>query len=166
MSTAHLAVMSALFCASACAAEGPTQLVVWVESDIPVPGQLDRVEVEVSSFGAQPVVVANVETRPLPHSVALLHEGGPLGPIEVEVRGSARGRATVSRRARVSFVSQEVRVLRLSLDRDCRMVSCPDSQSCAAGVCRDLEVAEDELEAYPPPLTDDAGVTNADADAP
>lgn len=161
-----LVLASVSLFASACAEKAPTQLVVWVDSDLPVPGQLDRIEVEVDSFGAQPVVVADVETQPLPRSVALLHEGGPLGPIEVEVRGSVRGSVTVSRRARVSFVPEEVKVLRLSLERSCRMLSCPESQSCQAGVCGSLDVAEDDLESYPPPDASDAGVGDLDAAMP
>jgi alpha-tubulin suppressor-like RCC1 family protein len=147
-------------CAGAAAAliagcEGElTEILVVVDSDLAVPGEIDAVRIEVMSGPAAPAQtstgILGVPRMPsLPRTLALVHKGGPLGPIEVRAQVLQGPTVVVERRARVSFVQGEVRVLRLNLDRDCEGMMCGAGMTCAAGVCRSIDVPASEL----PPWT-------------
>ncbi|MCZ7684346.1 MAG: hypothetical protein M5U28_38455 [Sandaracinaceae bacterium] len=96
-----------------------------------------------------------------------MHRGGEVGPFTIEVRGeSAAGDVLVARRATVSFVAGEVRVLRMHLLASCVGVSCSEDETCGEGGCRSRRIAEDELEPWegaPSGLDRDAGERGRDA---
>jgi len=69
---------------------GLTELVVTVESDLDVPGELDAILISVEGGSAQDVDVDLTES-PLPQSLSLVHFGGPLGPFHVEAVGTRDG---------------------------------------------------------------------------
>lgn len=118
---------------AACGAD-PTQLIVVVDSDIPVPDRLDTIRVQ-AAIGAQEHAAAGILTADdgLPRMVALTHRGGELGPVDVTVTGL--GDATVTARARSRFVEGERRTLWMWLDAGCAGVSCDDDESCERGAC-------------------------------
>src|SRR5687768_657286 len=80
----------AALCAS-CREDALTQMVVVVDSDW---DGFERVEIDVEGFGDVPPVHARKRSgKPLlPRRLALVHDGGDLGPIRVTVSGFVEGR--------------------------------------------------------------------------
>jgi len=112
--------------------EPPTQIMVVVDSDY---DGFTRVEIEVEGF-EQPAEVAidDLDARPLPRRLALLHSGGPLGPIDVTVRAYVDGiEQPVLRepRSELEFVRGQTRMLKVDLLWACVMAQCSDA--CVAG---------------------------------
>jgi hypothetical protein len=125
-----------------------TEIIVVVDSDYTVPSELDAVEITVVPPTGEHEPVRSMRPA-LPISLGLVHRGGPLGPLEVEVRGMRGGVLVVSRSAVVSFVPGEVRELRMDLLRVCEGVSCSELSTCVAGVCAGRELPPSAL----PPWT-------------
>ena len=76
----------------ACGEEPLTQIVVVVDSDW---DGFERVELEITGFEREEILVEAGDLRggkPLPRRVALVHDGGPLGPIGVTARGYGEDR--------------------------------------------------------------------------
>lgn len=147
----------------------PTEVLVVVSSDLAVPAELDEVVVTVTHPDGvqtrQATATLGAGQLPLPRSLGLVHEGGPLGLYRVLVEGRRAGAAVIAREGTLEFVPNEIRVWRVALDRACLGVACP-SATCAGGACRDVRVGEGELEPYAPDAPGDAGVTDAGGGPP
>jgi len=163
-----LAVLVLLFVA--CAAD-PTQLVILVDSDMRVPGELDSVALEVTApdgttHDAQVSLSAGED---LPRTLVLLHSGGALGPVTIVARGLHASAPVVERRASAAFVSGQTRMIRIELLRECVGVSCAAGETCAAGGCRVETLDPSELLPWtgtPPALPDsDGAMPDAGPDA-
>ncbi len=156
------------FVALACASP-PTEVLVVVSSDLSVPAELDELVVTVTHPDGvqtrQATAALGAGQLPLPRSVGLVHEGGPLGLYRVLVEGRRAGAAVIAREGTLELVPNEIRVWRVALDRSCLGVACP-SATCAGGACRDVRVGEGELEPYTPDAPGDAGVTDAGGGPP
>jgi len=90
----------------------------------------------------------------------MVHGEGELGPFLLTIVAERGGEPVLERRASLSFVRGETRVLRVLLPGACIGERCDDDpdRTCAVGGCRSVEVGEGELEPWdgrPPPL--DAG---------
>jgi hypothetical protein len=140
---------SLLLVLTACTAE-KTELIVAIDTDLDVPGQIDAVRVDVVGPTGQ-VRRANgplVGIEDLPASVGVVYTDGPLGPIQLTVTGLLGSRDLIQRRARTSFVEGQTRVLWLTLFEHCLERSCPLEETCGEQGCRPIEVEEHELTAY------------------
>jgi len=146
-----------------CSEDSLTEIVVMVDSDLSVPSEIDEVRVDVSGVVGGPRQSSGSLTgagaSPLPRTVGLVHEGGPLGPVEVRATALRAGTEVLSREARVSFIQGRTVVLRLELLRSCIGVSCPAEQTCAASACRSVVVPPSELPEWP--LGQDGGRSDA-----
>jgi hypothetical protein len=113
----------------------PTEIFVVVDSD--VPAMLDTVTVLVTPpAGDLQSATGATADQPLPRTLGLVHETGPLGPVQVHVQGSFGGSLVIERRARLSFVEGKNLVLPIHLLGVCRGVSCPAPTTCdASGAC-------------------------------
>ena len=129
-------------CLAACSDPSLTEILVVVDSDI-IP-ELETVTFDVvSPDGTSLSVPAAVDQFPM--SLALVHRGGALGPLSITVTGTG-GETIVQRRARVSFVAGEVRVLQMNLLRSCVAAPpCGEEETCEAGMCRSVDVRREEL---------------------
>ncbi|MEY4509310.1 MAG: hypothetical protein RLZZ450_1432 [Pseudomonadota bacterium] len=169
MTTGRL--LFALLCLCACQSDtvARTELLLVVDSDLRVPEQLDRLEVHVEG----PAGVAqdasadlNDVENPLPRSVALVHEGGPLGPVHAIVRGTRAGAVVLTREARLSFVAGKTLILPMHLASGCVGVSCGDL-TCSEGGCTSIDIDIDSLLPYagqePRLSTTDGGSGDVDA---
>ncbi len=147
--TKRLVALAALALAASCSND-LTQLVVVVDSDLAVPGELDHVAVMVT-VGSRTQTAEGVirSASELPQIVNLVHREGPLGPVDVRATGTHLGTGVIVREARAFFVSGETRVLRIELDRACIGVTCGAGMTCAAGSCRSVDVPVSELLVYP-----------------
>jgi hypothetical protein len=137
-----------------------TQVMVVVNSDV---AGIDAVRVRVEGMGETKHAVADDLTeQPLPRSVAVVHEGGPLGPIQVIAEAMAGEAMLVSRQAELSFVRGRNLMLHLELMRSCleSETLCSDSdETCIDGTCEPIEVDASELPEWSgsPPAPRDAG---------
>jgi hypothetical protein len=155
-----------LLVVSGCA-EDRTEVIVVVDSDIRVPDDMDEIVVEAEgpesdTFLRRAVAALGEDEPPLPRTLGLVHQGGPLGPFSVEVLGKRGGGTVVRRSAEVYFQPQRTLVLPLHLIRACQGVVCPFEETCAEDGCRPIAIDSDELEGWggsPPRL----GPTDFDA---
>ena len=137
-----------------------TELVVVVHPDLP----LDAIELSVNSEAIDGrMQEARLPVGESPGSLGVVHQGGPLGPVQVRAVGLEGERAVVEQAASVFFVAGESRRLDLFLGEPCRDVSCPRFETCVGGACVD-EDRETELwdgvltpRDAGPPASSDAG---------
>jgi len=159
--------LSALVLLAACSNE-LTELVVVVDSDLPVPAGLDEVVVTVE--GASPARF-DAQTR-------LVGAGAPRLPVTLGVRPREPGSGPVTLRAvgrlgdvervvaevRTRFVEGERRIVRIRLDARCVEVRCDDGATCSEGMCVDATVDPSTLPRFDGTL--DLGAVDAgDSDA-
>lgn len=142
--------LATLLLVCACDADELTEIVVVVDSDLEVPEDLDelRIVVDATAIGGGTETAGGMLTSPasFPQHLGIVHSGqGGLGPITVTATGLLGGIPVVERRARVSFVRGRTVVLRLDLVAACVGRECAAEQTCAAGVCRPVDVVESEL---------------------
>ncbi|MCB9596116.1 MAG: hypothetical protein H6719_25565 [Sandaracinaceae bacterium] len=155
---------SALFALAGGCVAGPTQLVVVVDSDLAIPAELDRVRVTVMAddtrMASEEQALGSASLLPL--TVAAVPEDDSLGPIDVIAEGFVGSALVVSRRARVTLVRNETRMLRLDLVASCVGTDCGADRSCGENGCVDVVI--DELPPWPgtAPRLLDAGGMDAD----
>jgi len=150
-----------------CSEDPRTEIVVSVGSNLSVPGQLDQIHIGV--------VGPDMELReatatlgdgqpPLPRTLGLLHEEGPLGPLSIRVVGRMGGVDVVERRARTSFIEGRTLLLEMDLLASCLGTMCAASTTCTAGGCQPVDVDPETLpewEGGEPGI--DAGMVEQDA---
>jgi hypothetical protein len=143
---------------TAACTEDLTELVAVVESDLRVPDEIDRVVViaDATAIGGQvhtrEADLTGEDALALPLTLGFVHSGdGQLGPLHLSATAWHEGAEVVVRRADVSFVANETRIVVLALSRTCFGVVCPDGQTCMDGACRSVVVDPRELD---PPGTD------------
>jgi hypothetical protein len=139
----------------------PTQLIVVVDTDLAIPGELDEVRISVTSdrgaMGSERQPLASPALLPL--TLSLVAEGEDLGPVEVVAEGRLDGVLVVSRLARAMLVRGETRMLRLHLVADCVGVDCGADESCGETGCGPIDVVAPPWPGSPPRLSDpDAGM--------
>ncbi|MBZ0118994.1 MAG: hypothetical protein K8H88_18505 [Sandaracinaceae bacterium] len=155
-------LLALVFLLSGCT-EPVTEVMLVIDTDLSVPDELDGVNVSVlGTDGLTKMAVGPITTaNDLPRTVALVHRGGPTGPLLVTVTGTLRGGNRIQRRARFSFVPGEIRVLRVDLLRQCLPnelpAPCGPDETCGPTGCRAVDVQEQELLPYAPPTRLDGG---------
>jgi hypothetical protein len=117
---------------------------VVVDSDLE---RIDAVRVLVQGLDEPKVATADdLKARPLPRTVAVVHEGGPFGPIVVIAEAIAADNTVISRRAELSFVRGRNVMLKLHLDANCAGTTCTErGTTCIAGTCQSSKVEASEL---------------------
>lgn len=156
---------SALLAAFSCSPDSLplTEVMLVVDSDI---REVDSVQVRVEGMGETKVATANdLAKRPLPRTVAIVHRGGQLGPIDVTADAYAGKEKLVSRHARFSFVRGSNMTFTIELEQSCASVLCTSrNETCIAGACKSSEVDESELSEWSgKPSRRDAGASGGDA---
>jgi hypothetical protein len=112
-----------------------TQIVVVVDSDLTVPGELDALELELQGTVQ---ASSDLSRGDLPRSIGLVHRGGPLSPLRVRVKGLLDGQPVVQRSADVAFSAAHSLLLRVPLARACAtpaLRECGADMTCNAGRC-------------------------------
>lgn len=110
---------AALVLLVACA--DPTEVVVFADTELGVPCQVDRLRITVTGDGA-PVVRETDAREPLP-SVTVLSDGGGAA-FQVQVEALKAGAVVASATANGVFVEGTRRVLPMVVGRDCRSAPC------------------------------------------
>lgn len=143
MSVARAGLLAALaWCAlavaPACLAP-PAELVVVVETDLAVPAQLDRLEIEVvGPSGGAPqtasVPLTGTAAGALPYQLVLVRSGAASGPVTVTVVGAHGDARVVRQRARARFVDGARRAMPVLLLGRCANQFCEDDPAQACGL--------------------------------
>ena len=140
---------------TACGGDSPrTQLVVTVDSDLRAPSEIDRVTLDMGAHATAKSGSADLTAEPLPRTVGLVHESGPLGPFVVKATGWLGDQRVVEREVETSFVSGKTTKLTITLSSACKDMFCDVGMTCVAGGCELVERGG----------TDDAGTDDAGAD--
>lgn len=135
------AIALAVAVAPGCKASPPTALVLALRTDT-MPPEVSSLVVTVTRDGA----TRFTQTYALPSGAALpgtltLSNGRDEDPgdsITVVVLG--KGTKTVTRTARLGFVREKTKLLRLAVERACIDVPCVDGETCAGGTCVPIDV--------------------------
>ena len=131
-----------------------TEVLVVTGSDLATPGELGEIRIEVRS--PDDVVQSSTATLgaadpPLPRTLGVVHEGGPLGPFRATVTGFSSGAPLVTREADFTFQPGRTLVLRMDLLRACGGMMCGAEMTCAEAGCRSRTIAAGELTEYDGP---------------
>jgi hypothetical protein len=146
------AVVCTALALAACSDETPlTEIVLAIDSDIP---EITRVSIELENFGdGKPIDVDVNGLSDFPKSLSLVHDGGPLGPIQLVVTGydDNDDPLIVEPRDEVFFQEDVTLLLRVELLQACVDLACdPNSERPACILDGDGEAtcvsAEDAVE--------------------
>jgi hypothetical protein len=149
---------AALALVAAACGDPRTMLVVEVHSNLAIPAELDKVELQIkSTTGALrkiPLALGDAAYK-LPLRVGLLPGASTREEIELSAVGWKGDRPVVKEEAIVSFVPGASLVLRLYLARECTSDPCQaPSQTCSQlGLCRPKRRQADELAKFEPATT-------------
>ena len=142
----------ALALAAGCSSESDrTLLVAYVDTDLMVPAELNRIEIRVAPEGGEGGA-ATTDSFPLgsavdvPATLSIRPGGDPALGVDVTAIGYLGADSFVSQTATVAFTPGEARAFTLVLARDCATpMPCPDAASVCVqgGLCvAKTEVAE------------------------
>jgi hypothetical protein len=145
-----------------CASPSITQLIVVVDTDLEMPSEIDHLSIAVTGPSRMSIEqeAALTGQEALPFTLTVVPNGDALGPVEILVSASRGTGATpvITRRASVTLVRGETRVVLLHLVRTCIAVTCAASETCTESGCARV----DQTPLYPwsgapPRLGQDAG---------
>lgn len=157
-SVAALALASAV-AVFGCAHPGVTQLIVVADTDLAIPGDVDRIAIDVSGpsgmHASEMQTLRGTET--LPFTLTVVPSSGVLGPVTIVASAAHAGTDVVSRRATVTLVQGETRVVLMHLVRTCIGTTCPMGQTCTERGCASTESPLYPWSGTPPRLGSDAG---------
>ena len=157
---ARRAALIVALCLCACSADKKTQIVISVNTDLAIPGELDEVGFRARYRDAPDYAVDitwNVDrNRPdaieLPARIAVSRGVTELSRVvEYEVIALLAGKAVVSRRAALPFARDRQLLLRMNLIRRCVPVRCQPDESCGEGGCEKVDKRPEDLPDYTPP---------------
>jgi hypothetical protein len=148
----------ALVVVAGCSDDALTELVVSVDSDLAVPGELQSVHLRVEgpsgTLALDDTVDLTAAAAPgLPLTLSLTPGSAELAPVVIAATGEGPAGA-VQAWVETGFVAGERRMVRLSLLLACLDVICGVGETCGVGgECEDAHVPPDAL----PPWTGDPG---------
>jgi len=159
--------VSALLCVMmlcGCASE-LTEIIVIVDSELAVPGELDEIVVTTEGASGLPkgasANLVGAGAASMPVTVGLRPGGAQDGPVTIRVRGRLAGAERVSAQIRTRFVVGARLVLRIDLAAECVGILCDaNAETCRNGFCVPSEVDPAELPRFNgtlPGMTEDAG---------
>ena len=153
-----LAVLSVLALAGGvgCEAKDPTQIVLVIDSDIPVPGEMDGFSIKLERNGVVRSLLtydldpAHSVSVKLPATLTLVADKELAQQVTVTVTGTRGGKALVVRAARLPFADDRILMLRLALLRKCAYLPkpCPPGLTCAEGGCKKIDMDPATLPEY------------------
>ena len=158
--------LAALLALGACQGKQRTMLVVEIDSNLVVPGELDKVDVAITVNGETPhTPYSLINDYKLPLHVGVVETGDGAGNITIVASGYKGPTFVVSETAIVGFVEGKSMLLKLFLARECIGKTCPNSnQTCTTGGnCRDQVRKPNELTPFTPSDLVDAAPPREDA---
>ena len=131
-----------------------TELVVVIESpDLPIPAELQRIDLIVTGPDGSTVVDTELDfTMPgapePPLTLGLVQEG-EAGPVIAEAIGFTASGGVITRSMSTNFVDGESRRVTLPLQSACIDVVCDPGMTCDGGTCMSHNVLGDSLPPFP-----------------
>lgn len=163
-------LVGALGAAPGCREITPTQLVVWVDTDLPAT-VFDRIEVRVDGPDG-PALRRAVDALPVSFGIRPKRDD-PRRRVTVEASASRGGELLLETASATTFLEHRRLRLDIFLSHQCLRVACPPGQTCRRGTCEDVAVDPHGLPPGddPPDLADaavlhDAAPLDASVDAP
>lgn len=142
-----------------------TQVTLAVETNLRIPTELDGYSISVVGPDGSPQQASTMVASREPKTLALVHTNGALGPFIATVTGTKSSATVITRSAEFSFVAQETRLLRITLDNACVGVNCAVGQTCSKGSCGTAVVPPSDLIPWDgDPIEVDAGVADGPGD--
>ena len=123
---------------SSCRGKQRTALVVEVDSNLTVPGELDKIDIAVTANGkTQHMPYSMINGSTLPLRTALVEATDSPGTLDIVATGLLNGNPVVHEEAVVGFIEGQASLLKLFLAAECRVDPCIDpTTTCATGgVC-------------------------------
>jgi hypothetical protein len=150
----------ALAALAGCREKQRTALVVEVDSNLAVPGGLDKIDIAVTANGkTQHMPYSLIGGNTLPLRTALVETTESVGTIDVVATGLLGTTTVVAEQASISFLAGQTRLLKLFLAAECRANPCTDpTQTCTKnGACIDKVRPPSSLAPFDPKAIRDAG---------
>jgi hypothetical protein len=143
-----------------CSANQATEIVVWVDSDLVVPTQIDGLGLWVDYLDDGDRVVDQQwsldpdepDHAHIPARLGLLPGEDRSRAFRVTVRGLKQAAPIVDRQASLTFVPDRILFLRMNLLQACLGVTCPAGQTCGEGGCEAVAKDPASLPDYSPEL--------------
>lgn len=159
-----LALFVAVCSLSACAQA--TEIVLVVDTDLMVPSELTRIEIDVLNSMTTPtrtsVDLSAAGAPPLPLTLGITSRVRANADVRVEVRGYLETGEILVRDVSTSLGPGSSRMLRVLLARRCLTTLCSATETCDETGCRSVTMAPEEL----PPWTGSAMRQDGDACTP
>ncbi|HEY6877311.1 MAG TPA: hypothetical protein VI299_04790, partial [Polyangiales bacterium] len=97
------------------------------------------------------IASADLSKQGLPRTIGLLHDSGPLGPVDIKVTGLHATMQMVEKELVTAFAEGETTELHVILERACLNKICGAGETCMAGMCGAIPVlkAGEEPDAGP-----------------
>jgi len=136
--------------AVACGEETKTEIILVVDTDMAVPGELDSVDVEYTDPRGYTTSTSHHVPTPdaWPVVQRLVLEGTLLEPYTIQVVGRRREIGRIDRYAVGSFVKDQTVVLTVHLLKDCLFRNCPLGETCGEPGCHSYNISSDEYEPW------------------
>ena len=130
--------LATLLAVGACQGKQRTMLVVEVDSNLAVPGELDKVDVAIAANGGvQHTPFSLIKDFTLPLYVGAVEMSGGTGNLTIVAAGYLGPSSIVNETAIVGFVEGKSMLLKLFLARECIDNPCDPTQTCTTGgTCR------------------------------
>jgi len=157
----------ALFALALGACTQATEIVLVVDTDLEVPAELSRVEIDVTNSMAVPtrtaVDLTSGSAPPLPLTLGITSRRGD-ADVRLEVRGYLESGEILVRDVATRLTPGSSRMLRVLLVRRCLSLRCGAGETCAETGCRSVAVEPAELPAWSgaPPSLDGAACAEAE----
>ena len=150
---------------TSCSPAPLTQLVVAVRVDAAIPGEINALDVVITTpgEGTHHVMTTLAGSADSLQSIGIRYVSGALG--SVRIRATGTGAETIVQTRTTEFVRGESRVVTLVLTHACADVRCDEGATCELGRCVDAYVAGASLPTWQGTLPEgmDANATFADA---
>jgi len=166
MTLRRIATLAMCFLLASCGADALTELVVIVDSELPVPDALDEVSVVVEGVARIPKVATarldGVDAQTLPLTVGLRPGSSGSPTVTIKASGLRDGTRRVSAEVRTSFLEGRRLVVHIVLRAACVDVICAEMTTCAAdGRCASSQVDASTLPTFTGTLPGDLGPADA-----
>ena len=159
LSSVVAAALALALAGPGCSHPGVTQLIVVADTDLAIPGDVDRIAIDVTGpsgmHASEMQTLRGTET--LPFTLTVVPTSDVLGPVTIVASAAHAGTDVVSRRAVVTLVAGETRVVLMHLVRSCVGTTCPSGQTCTERGCASVESPLYPWSGMPPRLGSDAG---------
>lgn len=130
-----------------------TEIVLVVDTDLSVPSELTRIEIDVVNSLSSPIRttidLTTTAAPPLPLTLGITSRTRPDADVRVEVRGYLESGEVLVRDVETRLSPGASRMLRVLLARRCVRATCAPTETCDETGCRAVEIAADTLPAWP-----------------